>query len=98
MIAWTSPNKHYQVKALSAAERHWITSRDEYYHEAYGVINSETNVIETSADQLPQAIAAAAQFDYMLENDTWEGLLEQLFGAGANNQFAFNFGEEDTLN
>lgn len=47
----------------------------------YGVVNMQTDQVEYRCYTYPQAQAVAAQFDYMVENNTWKDLIADMFGA-----------------
>ena len=75
-ILFVSPNKLYQVIELPCVGN----TEDTGVLAHYGVQNIQTTKVEYQSNQLPQAIASAAQFDYMIYNDTWKGLLTSMFG------------------
>lgn len=74
-IVWVSTNKHYQV----IVSPRLIVGDAEGDISNYYIQNIQTELMEASSNQLPQAIAVAEQFDFMLENDTWKDALSEMF-------------------
>lgn len=53
----------------------------------YGIFNTHTAQIEYRCYTYPQAQAVAAQFEYMVQNDTWKLLIQDMFNTPGTSMF-----------
>jgi hypothetical protein len=68
-----------KAKLVYRANQYEVFYEEGADNNNYSVTNVVTGAVEYRCKTMPQAIAVAEQFTYMIDNDTWRGIIANSF-------------------